>query len=220
MREQIASELNVITLEDIASADGDLVDISVKANFKTLGAKFGGAVQEIAKAIASSNATELVKTLRATGVSKIGTWEIALDDLVITEVPKSGWMVASHDGESVALDLALSPSLILAGHARDVIRFIQERRKSDGFEISDRITIIWNATDEIANAIASDFTHIQDEVLALQMVRELSINIPEGDFGLAVELTKALTNPISSCAPKKSTMKLIFRLTAPKRKVE
>lgn len=192
MREQIANELNVITLEDIANADGDLVDISVKANFKTLGAKFGGAVQEIAKAIASSDATELVKTLRTTGVSLVGRWEIALGDLVITEVPKSGWMVATHDGESVALDLTLSPSLILAGNARDVIRFIQERRKSDGFEISDRITLMWNATDEIAHAIASDLAHIQDEVLALQMVREFSINIPEGDFGFAVELTKAL----------------------------
>jgi isoleucyl-tRNA synthetase len=66
MREQIADELNVQTLQDIATADGDLVDISVKANFKSLGAKFGGAVQEIAKAIAATDATVLVKTLRST----------------------------------------------------------------------------------------------------------------------------------------------------------
>jgi len=191
MREQIADELNVITLEDIASADGDLVDISIKANFKTLGAKFGGAVQEIAKSIAASDATVLVKLLRTKGTTTIGMWEIALEDLVITEVPKSGWMVASHDGESVALDLTLSPALILAGHAREVIRFIQERRKSDGLDISDRITVIWNATDEIANAIASDLAHIQDEVLALNMVRDLSKSVLESELGLVVELTKS-----------------------------
>ena len=63
MREQIADELNVQSLEDIANADGDLVNISVKANFKSLGAKLGGAVQEIAKAIAATDATALVKTL-------------------------------------------------------------------------------------------------------------------------------------------------------------
>ena len=192
MREQIADELNVMTLEDIANADGDLVDISIKANFKTLGARFGGAVQEIAKAIAASDATSLVKTLRVSGATNIGEWEITLDDLVVTEVPKTGWMVASHDGESVALDLELTPSLILAGHAREVIRFIQERRKSDGFDISDRINISWNATAEITEAIESDLVHIQDEVLAISMVRNEAMEFSDSEIGLAVELTKAL----------------------------
>jgi len=171
MREQIADELNVQTLQDIATADGDLVDISVKANFKSLGAKFGGAVQEIAKAIAITDATSLVKTLRSAGTTTVGTWEIALDDLVVTEVPKSGWSVSSHDGESVALDLELTPALIAAGNVREVIRFIQERRKSDGLDISDRINVNYRPRN----------------------------------------------NPISNCVPKKSTIKLMSRLIAPKR---
>jgi isoleucyl-tRNA synthetase len=190
MREQIADELNVQTLEDIASADGDLVDISVKANFKSLGTKFGGAVQEISKAIAATDATALVKTLRGAGSTKVGTWEIALDDLVITEVPKSGWSVSSHDGESVALDLELTPALIAAGSVREVIRFIQERRKSDGFDISDRINLTWNATEEIAAAIESDKQHIADEVLALSMVRDSSLAVTDAEVGVEVVLVK------------------------------
>ena len=190
MREQIADELNVQTLEDIANADGDLVDISVKANFKSLGAKFGGAVQEIAKAIAATDATVLVKTLRSAGSTTVGTWEIALDDLVVTEVPKSGWSVSSHDGESVALDLELTPALIAAGNVREVIRFIQERRKSDGFEISDRISVTWNATEEIAAAIESDQQHIADEVLATSMVRDSALAITDSEVGVEVKLAK------------------------------
>ena len=191
MREQIADELNVQTLQDIATADGDLVDISVKANFKSLGAKFGGAVQEIAKAIAATDATVLVKTLRSTGTTTVGTWEIALEDLVVTEVPKSGWSVSSHDGESVALDLELTPALIAAGNVREVIRFIQERRKSDGFDISDRINVTWNATDEIAAAIESDLGHIGDEVLALSMTRDAGLEIKDTEIGVEVVLVKA-----------------------------
>jgi isoleucyl-tRNA synthetase len=191
MREQIADELNVQTLQDIATADGDLVDISVKANFKSLGAKFGGAVQEIAKAIAATDATVLVKTLRSTGTTTVGTWEIALDDLVVTEVPKSGWSVSSHDGESVALDLELTPALIAAGNVREVIRFIQERRKSDGLDISDRINVTWNATDEIAAAIGSDLGHIGDEVLALSMTRDAGLEIKDTEIGVEVVLVKA-----------------------------
>jgi isoleucyl-tRNA synthetase len=190
MREQIADELNVLSLQDIATADGDLVDISVKANFKSLGAKFGGAVQEIAKAIASADATSLVKTLRSTGSTTVGAWEIALDDLVITEVPKSGWSVSSHDGESVALDLELTPALIAAGNVREVIRFIQERRKSDGLDISDRISVTWNANEEMAAAIETDLAHIADEVLALSMTRDAGLTVKDAEIGVEVVLVK------------------------------
>ena len=190
MREQIADELNVLALEDIANADGDLVDISIKANFKSLGAKFGGTVQEISKAIALSDANTLVKKIRELGVVTVGEWEIHLEDLVITEVPKSGWMVSSHDGESVALDLELTPSLVLAGNAREVIRFVQERRKSDGLDISDRITISWNASQDIVDAIAEHSAHIQDEVLALSILRDEGLDFSESEFGLVVKLKK------------------------------
>jgi isoleucyl-tRNA synthetase len=100
-------------------------------------------------------------------------------------------MVASHEGESVALDLELTPALIAAGHVREVIRFIQERRKSDGFEISDRIDVKWNASAQIAAAIASDDAHIKDEVLALSMVQDSSIAIEDNELGIAIKLTKA-----------------------------
>ncbi len=191
MKEQIADELNVIDLADIADADGDLVDISVKANFKSLGAKFGKEVQDIAKAISATDATDLVKGLRKSGSAKVGTWEIDLADLVVTEVPKSGWMVASHDGESVALDLALTPELIEAGNVREVIRFIQERRKSDGFEISDRISVRWNAEQSVVAAINSAQAHISEEVLALEFVRDETLATSENDLGIEVVLAKA-----------------------------
>jgi len=184
MRDQIADELNVLDLADIADADGDLVNISVKANFKSLGAKFGKEVQEISKAIAETDATALVKSLRASGTVTVATWEIELEDLVITEVPKSGWMVASHEGESVALDLALSPDLIDAGNVREVIRYIQERRKGDGFEISDRIKVRWNAESTIVAAISAASGHISDEVLALEFT--LDENLPAGDNELQI----------------------------------
>jgi isoleucyl-tRNA synthetase len=190
MKEQIAEELNVIDLEDIASADGELVDISIKANFRTLGTKFGGAVQDIAKAISAQNPSELVTTLRSNTSTQVSQWEITLDDLVVTETPKSGWNVASHDGESVALDLALSPALISAGLVREVVRFIQDARKTNGFDISDRINITYNANNDVIAAIAADLSHIQGEVLATQMQADKSLELSENELGLTVKLVK------------------------------
>jgi isoleucyl-tRNA synthetase len=191
MREQIADELNVADLADIANADGDLVDISVKANFRSLGAKFGGEVQAIAKAIAATDATALVKTLRSSGSAQVGTWSIELDDLVITEVPRTGWMVASHEGESVALDLELTPELIAAGNVREVIRFIQDARKTSGFDISDRITVAWNAPDEIVAAVESAQEHISAEVLATKFTRDASLPVLDGEVGFNAKLLKS-----------------------------
>ena len=191
MKAQISDELNVLELEDIAHADGDLVDISVKANFKSLGARYGKAVQEVAALINVAAATDLVRELRKDGTAKLASFDITLEDLVITEVPKSGWMVASNDGESVALDLALSPALISAGNLREVVRLIQERRKSDGFEISDRIKVRWNSSAEMTRTIIDGTSHICDEVLATEMVRDESLDIGGGDIGVVVAISKA-----------------------------
>jgi isoleucyl-tRNA synthetase len=191
MKDQIADELNVINLADIADADGDLVDISIKSNFKSLGAKYGADVQAVAKLIAAADATQLVKTLRSQQSATLESFEIDLGDLVVTEVPKSGWMVASHDGESVALDLTLTDELIEAGVVREVIRFIQERRKSDGLDISDRITVTYNAMPQTLAAISAQASHIGDEVLATSIRRDESIELGDNDLGIALTLTKA-----------------------------
>ena len=132
----------------------------------------------------------LVKSLRSQATATVGEYQISLEDLVITEVPKSGWMVASHDGESVALDLELTAELIAAGNIREVIRAIQERRKSDGFDISDRITIKWNCAEEDAAVIEAGSSHIAQEVLATSIVRDASLPLSELELGLTFELTR------------------------------
>lgn len=191
MKEQISDELNVIDLADIADADGDLVDVSIKANFKSLGAKYGKSVQDVAKLISAADAVSLVKLLRKESSTTLGDYQVDINDLVVTEVPKSGWMVASHDGESVALDLELTAELIAAGNLREVIRAIQERRKGDGFDISDRISITWNCLEEHADTIGAGTSHISDEVLATSMRRDPAMAPSDSELGLVFTLTKA-----------------------------
>ena len=172
IRSHVADELNVIALDDISVAGADLVSVSIKANFKSIGARYGGDVQPIAKAIAAANATALVKRVRTEPSVELSyeagkSAEITLEDLVITETPKQGWSVASHSGESVALDLTLTPELIEAGLVREIIRAIQEERKQSGFDISDRIHVTWSAPESIAAALNKNQEVIAAEVLAL-----------------------------------------------------
>ena len=198
IKTHIAEELNILKLDGIHVAGSDLVDISVKANFRTLGTKFGADVQVIAKQIASVDPAAMVKALRISNTYKLKVnlagkdkeIEIDIDDLVITETPRSGWSVASHSGESLALDLKLTPELIRAGQIREVIRAIQEERKNIGLDVSDRITVNWNAPTELATAISSAITEISAEVLATNMVQINSESSSDNELSLWLKLIK------------------------------
>lgn len=169
LQAQIRDEVNVLSLESL-SGTGELVDVSLKANFKTLGARFGKSTPEIAAAVAAADANALVEALRsgsATVTASGVDYEIGPDDVVVTEVPREGWTVASDSGESLALDLALTPELIGQGIARDVTRLIQDARKTSGLDISDRITVTWESGNESTiSALTAHADLVASEVLA------------------------------------------------------
>lgn len=198
IQSDIADELNILMIADISAAGADLVDITMKANFKSLGSKYGADVQAIATHLAKLNAADFVKELRVSSSTNIDyqvagvkkTAAIELADLVITETPRSGWSVATHNGESVALDLALTPELINAGLVREAIRAIQEERKKVGLDISDRITVNWNAPSDLANAINGAINEISAEVLATEMVQISNQTTSENELGLWLKLIK------------------------------
>ena len=195
LRDQIADELNVENLDDLSSAGSGLVDISIKANFRSLGAKFGGDVQAIAKVISSSDAAALVAEVRTHGAFSLpygdgSVADVTEEDLVITETPRTGWAVTSHSGESVALDLTLTPELISKGIVREAIRAIQDARKASGFDVSDRIHVRWNSDAASASAIENGKAWISEEVLALSFERDSSLQSGDEELGLVLKLSK------------------------------
>jgi isoleucyl-tRNA synthetase len=178
LRAQIAEELNVVLLDDISAAGADLVDVTVKANFRSLGQRFGKQTQNVATAIAQADLQFLVESIRSNGSGLVkfaeGDLEISAEDLIITETPKKGWAVVSGGGESVALDLTITPELRRAGIMREVVRLIQEGRKSAGFDVSDRIKISWSAEGQTLEAINEHEIAIREEVLAVEFSQALS----------------------------------------------
>ncbi|MBB4690469.1 isoleucyl-tRNA synthetase [Actinoplanes abujensis] len=167
LRAEIAAELNV---GEVGAVAGSFVDTTAKANFRTLGRRFGKKVQVVAQAIAAADAAQLKDALRATGTAslEVDGEQVTLspDEVVITETPRAGWAVASDSGATVALDLSLTPELRRAGIARDAVRQIQEARKASGLEVSDRIELRWSAQGETAQALTEHAALVADEVLA------------------------------------------------------
>jgi isoleucyl-tRNA synthetase len=189
LRSLIAAELNVTSLSVLS---GELVDYVVKPNFRTLGRRFGRETPAVAAAIAAVPAADVAAAVLAGGTVTVpvpdsgadsgvsgggavsggavsGGVSVGPDDVIVTQTPRAGWAVATDAGETVAIDTTVTPELRREGLAREVIRLIQEARKSDGLDVSDRIALRWSARDaELAAALTEHSALIAGEVLAVE----------------------------------------------------
>jgi isoleucyl-tRNA synthetase len=169
--QQIAEELNVVAVESLGGSGSSLVDTTVKPNFRTLGKRFGKGVQEVAAAISSADAPALAAALRTSGAAVLTVHgesvTLGPDEVFATETPREGWAIASDTGTTVALDLDVTPELRRAGIAREVIRQVQEARKSTGLDVSDRISLrLWASEPDTLAALTEHGSLVADEVLA------------------------------------------------------
>jgi isoleucyl-tRNA synthetase len=168
---EIAEELNVGSVEPLSAAGADLVDYSAKGNFRELGKRFAKQTPVVAAAIAAADAAALAASLKASGTATVVVdgedIDVSADEVLLSERPREGWSVVNEQGETVALDLEVTPELKRAGLAREVVRTLQEARKNAGLEVSDRITVWLTATGELADALAKHADEIGREVLAV-----------------------------------------------------
>ncbi|WP_342372852.1 isoleucine--tRNA ligase [Propioniciclava soli] len=193
--DEIAAELNVGTVESFSSA-GDLVDHVAKGNFRALGRRFGKDTPRIAAAIAAADAAALASALAAHGEATVdvdGGTVVSAEEVLISERPREGWSVVNEQGETVALDLELTPALVAQGLVREVVRLVQDARKASGLEVSDRIELVWNADAELAEALRSGADDVAREVLATTMTEgEPSGDVTTDDeLGLRFAIRKA-----------------------------
>ena len=133
----------------------------------------------ISAAIAEADAEALAAALAAEGRATVqldgAPVEVLPEEVIVSERPREGWSVVNEQGETVALDLEITPELRRAGLAREVIRTIQEARKGGGFEVSDRITPLYLGR-VAADVAAKDVTTSQ--------IIELITTGRTGDIGL------------------------------------
>jgi isoleucyl-tRNA synthetase len=130
----------------------------------------------VAAAIAAVDPHVLHRDLSSGGTTSVEVEgelvDVGADEVVLTETPREGWAVHHEGGESIALDLTLTPELRLLGLSRDVVRQVQEARKSSGLQVSDRIALRWQADGEVRDAVLAHGPAIAAEVLATTMTQE------------------------------------------------
>jgi isoleucyl-tRNA synthetase len=168
VKDLILSEVNVKELE-LIDENSDLLVKRIKPNFKTIGPKYGKQMKAIADKVGQFTNSEIAAIEKNSGCSMdIDGVIIQLEllDFEITAQDIPGWLVATEEGLTVALDISISESLRAEGMARELINRVQNLRKEKDLEVTDRIDLLIETTENIRIAIEQNASFIAAEVLA------------------------------------------------------
>lgn len=161
--------LDEVNVKELAFVEGNMLEKKVKCNFRVMGKKFGKLMKSVA-AVVTEMSQEAINELEATQqvTLQVEGQAVTIEredvEIVTDEIP--GWTMASEGSLTVALDLTITEALKQEGLAREIVKRIQTYRKESGFEITDRIRIIFEAESELEAAVAAFGDYINGQVLA------------------------------------------------------
>jgi len=189
VKDIILSETNVKELE-VLPEDNTLIVKKIKPDFKQLGPRLGKLMKEVSARLSNLTQDE-IKALEREGriVFIIEGQEVEINanecEILVEDMP--GWEIASEEPLTVALDITITDDLKYEGYARDLVNRIQNLRKENGFEVTDRIMVHILEHPELIKAIEKNYAYICAETLAdeIQVMKEripemLTVEIADG----------------------------------------
>ncbi len=172
----VRDELNVREVR-YSSDEGGYIDLAAKPNFSLLGKRLGKNMRDYQKKIGAMTFDE-ISSFQQSGEIRIEEEVFSLEEIEIFQKPKEGTATISNSFIAIELDCELTPELIRGGYAREVVNRIQRARKEQGFKVSDRVDVIYEAQGELGEAMFEMADYIAGEVLAL----DFKAGQPSEDF--------------------------------------
>ena len=161
----VEDELNVDTL-DYGSELADVVSFEIVPNFRLVGPRLGEAVKELKSALAALDSVAAAAAIESGESISVrltsGVFELGADEIELRVRSQDGFAVSRQGSEVIALDLNLNEDLLRRGYLRDVVRQIQDLRKTSGLDVADRIKVWVTGLDDLSDG----FTVLASEVLA------------------------------------------------------
>jgi isoleucyl-tRNA synthetase len=179
VKDLILSETNIKNIEYIKDAAG-IIRKKIKPNFKVLGPKVGKNMKAVGSAILELNAIQ-IQELEENQTFRLPTMDytIGLDDVEIVAEDVEGWQVANLGKLTVALDVQISPELKQEGIARELVNRIQNLRKTQGLEVTDKIIVNISYQTEICEAVENNLSYIRNEILAEELTYKNDLIVGE-----------------------------------------
>ncbi len=175
----ILDELNIKAVEELKTASA-VVSYKAKLNFAVAGKKFGGMVKELGPLVAGLSSEKLEGFLAGGEISlNAGGAEVKLtaEEMEVQKLEKEGLAVESDGAVTVALDTTIDETLRDEGYAREMVNKIQNMRKSSGFNVTDRISVLVKTEEPLQSAVRRHSDYICQETLADRI--DLTDNMPK-----------------------------------------
>ena len=167
--QEIKDELNVKELEVVESLEG-LLSYRVVPNFRALGPRLGKLAPRVKVLLGDVDGGEVKRAFDQHGsyTLNVDGEDVKLEptDVEIRAEQHEDLTLAQDGPHAVALDLTLDDDLRAEGIAREIIRAVNDRRKTNGFALADRITVVLRSTARICEAARRHAEWIATEVLA------------------------------------------------------
>ena len=189
MQTLILNEVNVKELNFVDTTSAILVK-RIKPDFKKLGPRYGKIMKQLAVEVQSMSQDDIA-LLEKEGMFVLDvngesvTINMSDTEIISEDIP--GWLVANQDKLTVALDINLTDDLLKEGIARELVNRIQNLRKANDFEITDRISITISSNKNLDEAIIAFSDYIKSQVLAD------SLTITTQQLGTEVDINDELT---------------------------
>ena len=199
MSDVILEEVNIKELE-VLEDDAGIVNKSAKANFKTLGPKYGKLMKSLGNVIKEMNKSQIAELeknkefLLSVDGQEV---KISLDDVEIISTEIEGWVVETEEGITVAVDSELTEDLIAEGIAREFVNRVQNMRKDTGLDVVDRIKVGFKAEEKFVEYVNKFSDYIMNEILADEIKSgQLNAGFKQefqiGDYNCEIEIEKVL----------------------------
>ena len=198
MKDVVLDEVNIKELL-VLSDDAEFVNKTAKANFKAIGPKFGKKVKAVAEAIRNfdKHQIRLIESGQQINLEIDGeTLAISKEDVEIISTEITGWIVETDGNITVAIDTELDEQLIAEGLAREFVNRIQNMRKDAGYDVTDKINIIFSGDSYLTNAINNFNKYIANETLAESLNMDEKINggykqeLKIGEYECSIQIEK------------------------------
>jgi isoleucyl-tRNA synthetase len=192
----IKAEVNVKEMEYLTDTEG-FIKKKIKPNFIALGKKLGPKMKAVSAALSAFNQQDIA-TLERDGHIELpltdGPITLQLNEVDIAAEDIPGWSVANKGALTVALDITLTDELKQEGDARELVNRIQNIRKDQGFELTDRVDVKLSANNGLQNSVNRFKNYICAEILAdsISWVSEITdgTQIEINDHPIIVSVTK------------------------------
>lgn len=186
----IKEELNV---KEIVFAENlnEYMNFSIKPNFKNAGSILGSKMPEFVKYLNSLKEEE-IDNIRNNMDLEFEGIKITEDLIDIKINAKEGFNVATENNNFIILNTTLTEELLNEGLAREFVSKIQQLRKTENFDVEDRINIYIDANKDFINQLMTNMEYIKSETLCLNFKedKKASTKLTINEYEILVTLER------------------------------